>query len=389
MSYDPTVINTAIESLYENPDPQTLHNILKAVTEAKRQNIPINIPLSALIDGIAGENDPITVGVIGIIESIGVSLELITPLLDRYFNETSGVTVISELERLFTGIISQLSQFFNHDPDYIIRQILSSSSTSPTIWARALDFVVIVSPEIKFNLEVYQFKPQTDAISMMLAINFYEKLVNLGDLLMWPLIQPPICDVIQQMFVPRHKIDIPFVINDIINLLSALSYRFLHQWKELVHHYQILHPASINLDVDYDVRYLSNINPDTFDWQLIDYLIDYPLSSAKYFTIAENMLMSKGGVQGLSRGGFFNMRKLPGERVYRVLLTLSSTYFGVDYMIHNMGMVINEYLIGGELEMKYEVMMRLLNGGYELGVFEEGLRKSMNEREGPRVAIGI
>ena len=83
------------------------------------------------------------------------------------------------------------------------------------------------------------------------------------------------------------------------------------------------------------------------------------------------------------------MRKLPGERVYRVLLTLSSTYFGVDYMIHNMGMVINEYLIGGELEMKYEVMMRLLNGGYELGVFEEGLRKSMNEREGPRVAIGI
>lgn len=209
--------------------------------------------------------------------------------------------------------------------------------------SRLLDMITQFSPRVNFDLEFPL--DLNDELFALLVINFYENLLDKQSLQILRAISSKV-DEIVGLFGKRKSDETVqmFLVTDIINFLAKLSFKFPQEFPLT----PLLNPVNLYLDTSYDIQLLSKINPDVMPFELLEYLIEFPLFNQKYFAILLNIVTLESVLKFLidhDKISSNTLLTLTIDYLYRALVNLCNSKFGVSYLINNCPAILNDYII--------------------------------------------
>ncbi|CAH6720424.1 DNA mismatch repair protein Hsm3p [[Candida] jaroonii] len=239
------------------------------------------------------------------------------------------IEICNQIERLFERTINIVNSNVLKEFQSLFAEVESNNNS--TLVARLLTLILI-----KPSIYPYHFKvdPNDDDVLLnILKIQFFTDLIGKVDINTLPI------DQMIELFYLRMENDIvdSFLITEVNNFLIKLSFK--------MNEFIFLKSSDFYLDRPSDVYLLSKFNASTFPPEFIKWLLEFPLSSNKYFTILLNLVKSKKCFDLLKFQLPDTIKTLSSnDHIYQLLVNLSLSSFGIDFLI-NSPSIMNDYVV--------------------------------------------
>lgn len=248
-------------------------------------------------------------------------------ILEMYLSDDElRIDICNQIEKLFEAVIKSSSP---KGLDPLFDEVKSLNNS--TLIARLLTLI-----SIEPSIYPYQFKLDAnddDVLLNILKIQFFTDLIGKVDINTLPI------DQMIELFHARMNNDIvdSFLITEVNNFLIKLSFK--------MNEFEFLKSSEFYLERPSDVYLLSKFNASTFPQEFIQWLLEFPLSSNKYFTILLNLVKSKKCFDLLKFQLPDSIKALSSnDHIYQLLVNLSSSTFGIDFLI-NSPSIMNDYIV--------------------------------------------
>lgn len=363
-----------------DPDLTVIELYQTVLSKLELDDILAVYPMDFILDNVA-RNNPFSLLIVKVLnfhsEKVGEYPDLLYEIVRCYLGD----------KYMMVGIASQAQQLICLVPEPAVYnesrfQTLFNTTKragDSILVPRLLELVLGLVPAVTFDLDFPL--DLDDELFCLLVINFYDRLVEIGDPEIMSAIKAKITDIFT-LFRDRTTNDTvsTFLVTDIINFIQTVSYKAQNSLPKA-----IFDPVTLHLDLASDVQFLSKVNPEVFPMELVEYVVEFPLFSQRYFPIVLNLARLGPGLAQLLRRDKVSSLALLSisiDFLYRFLLALCGTSRGVSYLL-GLPLVLNERVLDlvpankDIFALKLDLLEKLFH--YDLLLWEEPLRKVYRE----------